>query len=68
VRLAWERLVRRAGLKDLHFHDLRHEAVSRLFERGFNVVEVSTISGHKEFRMLGRYIHLRAADLATRLE
>lgn len=67
VRLAWERLVRRAGLTDLHFHDLRHEAVSRLFEKGFNVVEVSTISGHKELRMLGRYAHLRAVDLVSRL-
>jgi integrase len=67
VRLAWERLVARAGLSDLHFHDLRHEAVSRLFERGLNVVEVSSISGHKELRMLQRYTHLKAADLARRL-
>lgn len=67
VRLAWERLVRRAGLVDLHFHDLRHEAVSRLFERGLSVIEVSTISGHKELRMLQRYTHLRAADLVARL-
>jgi integrase len=67
VRLAWERLVRRAGLVDLHFHDLRHEAVSRLFEKGLNVVEVSTISGHKELRMLQRYVHLRAADLVSRI-
>jgi integrase len=67
VRLAWERLVRRAGLSGLHLHDLRHEAISRLFERGFNVVEVSSISGHKELRMLQRYTHLRAADLAERL-
>jgi integrase len=67
VRLAWERLARRAGLKDLHFHDLRHEAVSRLFEKGLNVMEVASISGHKETRMLQRYTHLRAADLAHRL-
>jgi integrase len=67
VRLAWERLVRRVGLKDLHFHDLRHEAISRLFERKFNVMEVSAISGHKELRMLKRYTHLQASDLAKRL-
>nr|WP_280986995.1 tyrosine-type recombinase/integrase [Hansschlegelia quercus] len=54
-------------MPDLHFHDLRHEAVTRLFERGFNVVEVSTISGHKELRMLARYTHLRADDLVSRL-
>lgn len=67
VRLAWERLTRRVGLEDLRLHDLRHEAVSRLFEKGFNVAEVASISGHRELRMLTRYTHLRAADLATRL-
>lgn len=67
VRLAWERLRRRVGLEDLHLHDLRHEAVSRLFEKGFNVVEVASISGHRELRMLQRYTHLKAADLAKRL-
>ncbi|APX83432.1 integrase [Methylorubrum extorquens] len=67
VRLAWERLRRRVGLQDLHLHDLRHEAVSRLFEKGFNVIEVASISGHRELRMLQRYTHLRAADLVTRL-
>jgi integrase len=53
---------------NLRFHDLRHEAVSRLFERGLNVVEVSSISGHKTLQMLKRYTHLRAADLAKKLE
>lgn len=67
LRLAWEHLVTRAGLIDFRFHDLRHEAVSRLFERGLNVVEVSAISGHKELRMLSRYTHLRAEDLVSRL-
>ena len=67
VRLAWEHLRDRAGCADLHFHDLRHEAVSRFFERGLNIAEVSTISGHKELRMLQRYTHLRAADLVQRL-
>ncbi|GEP07526.1 integrase [Methylobacterium oxalidis] len=67
VRLAWERLTRRVGLQDLHLHDLRHEAVSRLFEKGLNVAEVASISGHRELRMLARYTHLRAADLAGRL-
>jgi integrase len=52
---------------NLRFHDLRHEAVSRLFEHGLNVVEVSSISGHKTLQMLKRYTHLRAADLAKKL-
>jgi integrase len=68
VKLAWVRLRNRAGCADLHFHDLRHEAVSRLFERGLNIAEVSAISGHKELRMLQRYTHLRAVDLVRRLD
>lgn len=67
TRLCWEHLRVRVGMADLRFHDLRHEAVSRLFEKGFGVAEVSAISGHKEFRMLARYTHLRAEDLAVRL-
>jgi integrase len=57
----------RAEMADLHFHDLRHEAVTRLFEKGLNIAEVSAISGHKELRMLQRYTHLRAEDLVHRL-
>ncbi|MCZ7938012.1 tyrosine-type recombinase/integrase [Agrobacterium salinitolerans] len=64
---AWRRLLIRAGIKGLRFHDLRHEGVSRLFERGLNVIEVSSISGHKELRMLKRYTHLAADDLVARL-
>jgi integrase len=67
VRLAFEHLRVRAGMSDLHFHDLRHEAVTRLFEKGLNIAEVSAISGHKELRMLQRYTHLRAVDLVARL-
>ncbi len=55
------------GIDDLHFHDLRHEATSRFFEKGLNPVEVATITGHKDTRMLMRYTHLRAEDLVKRL-
>ena len=58
---------RRSGIEDLRFHDLRHEATSRLFEKGLNPVEVATITGHKDPRMLMRYTHLRAEDLARKL-
>lgn len=54
-------------LQDVRFHDLRHEATSRLFERGFNVMEVAAITGHKTLQMLKRYTHLRAEDLAKKL-
>jgi integrase len=57
-----------AGIADLVFHDLRHEATSRLFERGdLNVVEVAAITGHKTLQMLKRYSHPRAEDLARKL-
>lgn len=52
---------------DLRWHDLRHEAISQFFELGLSVPEVSLISGHKDPRMLFRYTHLRAADVATKL-
>lgn len=67
LRLSWERLKRRAGITDLRFHDLRHEAISRFFELGLSVPEVSLISGHKDPRMLFRYTHLRATDVARKL-
>ena len=66
-RLARDRLRRRAGLSDLRFHDLRHEAISRFFELGLNIPEVAVISGHKDPRMLFRYTHLRAVDLVNSL-
>ena len=67
LRLSWERIKRRAGIIDLRFHDLRHEAISRFFELGLSVPEVSLISGHKDPRMLFRYTHLRATDVARKL-
>ena len=54
-------------LAGLRFHDLRHEATSRLFEKGLNPMEVSAITGHKTLQMLKRYTHLRAEDLVDRL-
>ena len=56
-----------AGISDLRFHDLRHEATSRFFEKGLNVIEVAAITEHKDLRMLQKYTHLRAGDLARKL-
>ena len=67
LRLAWGRLRRRAGVSGLRFHDLRHEAVSRFFEKGLNVPEVAMISGHRDPRMLFRYTHHKAEEVATKL-
>ena len=58
----------KAGISGLHFHDLRHEATSRLFEKGFDTMEVRTITGHKTLQMLARYTHLRAEDLVERMK
>jgi integrase len=67
LRLAWERLRRRAGVSGLRFHDLRHEAVSRFFEKGLNMAEVAAISGHRDPRMLMRYTHPKAEAIAAKL-
>jgi len=62
------RTVKRAGLEDLRFHDLRHEATSRFFENtDLDVMEIKMITGHKSMQMLARYAHLRADRLADRL-
>lgn len=67
LKQAWERLRGRAGLTDLRFHDLRHEAISRFFELGLSMPEVALISGHRDYRMLARYTHLRPTELAEKL-
>jgi len=67
-RPAWHRTLKKAGIEGLRFHDLRHEAVSRLVEAGLGDQEVSAISGHKSMQMLKRYTHLRAEDLVERLD
>jgi len=51
------------GIPDLHFHDLRHEGTSRLFEQGYEIQQVSLVTGHKDWRHLRRYTNLRPEDL-----
>lgn len=67
-RLAWERLKRRAGIEDLHFHDLRHEAISQFFEKGLTTPEVALLSGHRDMRMLFRYAHPLRLTALKKLE
>ena len=67
VSQAFERACKRAGIEELRFHDLRHEATSSFFERGLNTMEVATITGHKTLEMLNRYTHLRAEDLVAKI-
>ena len=65
---AWFAALRSAKIIGLRFHDLRHEAVSRLVEAGLNDQEVAAVSGHKSMQMLKRYTHLRAEDLVSKLD
>ena len=67
ISQAFERVCKAANIEGLTFHDLRHEATSRLFEKGLNPMEVAAITGHKTLQMLKRYTHLRAEDLVGRL-
>ena len=54
-------------LVNLHLHDMRHEATSRLFEKGLDVMEAASVTGHKTLAMLKRYTHLKAENLAKKL-
>ncbi len=67
IKRSYVRALRRAEIDGLRFHDLRHEATTRLFEKGLNIMEVASITGHKDLRMLRRYTHLKAEDLARKL-
>ncbi|MBN6739190.1 site-specific integrase [Acidithiobacillus sp. MC6.1] len=74
VDSAWDRARIAAGIPSgwgadaLHFHDLRHEATSRFFERtDLDIMEIRAITGHRNLQMLARYTHLRTANLADRL-
>lgn len=67
VQWSWRQAIRRAAISDLHFHDLRHEAISRLFEHGLTIPEVAVVSGHRDFRMLARYTHLKATQVGLKL-
>jgi integrase len=73
MRASYVKAKKHAGIKGLTFHDLRHEAASRMFEierdgvKVMNPMQVAAITGHKTLQMLKRYTHLRAEDLAKLL-
>lgn len=66
VGAAFRRICRDLGIEDLHFHDLRHEAISRLFEADWDIQNVAMVSGHRDWKMLTRYTHLRPSFIARR--
>ncbi|TKC83860.1 site-specific integrase [Trinickia terrae] len=62
------RIFSAAGCSDLVFHDLRHEATSRFFERTtLSDIQIAKITGHTDPKVLMRYANLRGSDLAARL-
>jgi integrase len=67
LRCVWKRALKDLGIKDLRWHDLRHEAASRLFEKGLHPLEVASITGHKSLTMLRRYTHLQPEALVAKL-
>jgi integrase len=67
LRKAFERACETAGISDLHFHDLRHTATTRLSEKLPNLIELAAVTGHKDVRMLARYYHPKAEYLAKKL-
>ncbi len=67
VSILFLRAARRAKLENIHFHDLRHIALTRLSSKISNVLELAAISGHKELKMLQRYTHIKAEDLVQKL-
>ena len=56
---SWTRACKFLGIIDLHFHDLRHEGVSRLFEMDWDIPRVASVSGHRDWNSMRRYTHLR---------
>ncbi|MCZ6590280.1 MAG: site-specific integrase [Alphaproteobacteria bacterium] len=63
VSSSFQRAAKSTGIADLRFHDLRHDAVSRLFEAKYSIEQVALVSGHKDWRHLRRYTQLRAEDM-----
>ena len=63
VTQAFAKACRKLNIPDLRFHDLRHEAISRLFENGYSIPEVAKVSGHRSWKNLERYTQIRPQTL-----
>lgn len=67
MEYCFQRAIKRAGIANLHFHDLRHSATTRLSEKLPNLIELAAVTGHKNVQMLARYYHPKAEDLARKI-
>lgn len=59
ITAAFTRACKLLGIDDLHFHDLRHDGISRLFEMGATIPQAAVVSGHRSWQSLKRYSHIR---------
>ena len=63
VKRSFNTACRKAGIKDFHFHDLRHTFASHLNMNGVDLKTVMRLLGHKDIRMTLRYAHLSGEQL-----
>lgn len=69
LKSTWRFMLQKLGIDNLHFHDLRHHAITKLFQLGtLDMMEIAAISGHKSLAMLKRYTHLKTVKLVRKLE
>jgi integrase len=68
LRSPWETAIKRAGLDNFHFHDLRHTAASYFAMNGASSAEIAEILGHKTLQMVKRYAHLSEGHTAKVVE
>jgi integrase len=67
VEYRWQLARERANVKDLHLHDIRHEALSRMSEKGLTLEELQSQSGHKSVRILMRYLHSNPDRISAKM-
>lgn len=67
ISLRFRQLRERIGLENFRWHDLRHTAATRIARKLPNIIELSSVTGHKSLAMLKRYVHPEAEELARKL-
>jgi len=68
IRTAWENAVKRAGIENFRFHDLRHDRASTLAAGGASLAQIAEVLNHKTLQMVKRYAHLTEGNIASVLE
>lgn len=67
-RRAWRTIIKRSGLEDFHFHDLRHSAASFLAMHGAGLHQIAEVLGHSSFQVTKRYVHLIEKNTSSIVE